>query len=120
MTELATGPDADHKLAKELFVRVDLKFYAKFAVGYRGKRKILSLAGGVLTLGNASPPVPLYDGPTDRPSVQKRLALGESVSHVPGFVAPGSSAPDPDGVSSANPKSVTGRCSRRHPTSSTE
>lgn len=106
----AADPDTDHKRIAELFARVDAKLYLGFRVATRGKRKLNVPAGGVLTFGTAPPPVPLYQGPVDRPVIKKMIAAGEPVSPILGDVLPGASPSDPDEEWSANGQRVTSRC----------
>ena len=44
------------------------------------KRKLQTAAGGVVTIGDATPPVELYSGPTGRRHVKEFSASGEGKS----------------------------------------
>ncbi len=52
------------------FDAVNAKAYFRFREEPQGKRLLRKLAGGVVTFGDAEPPVPLYAGPTARAAVK--------------------------------------------------
>jgi hypothetical protein len=94
----------------EVFAAVDAKLYLRFAQEERGRRHFSVPAGGVLTFGSAPAPGPLYDGPTDRALLRKRIAAGEPVTAVPGCVASGASDAGQGVEGSANVQRGTKRC----------
>ena len=91
--ELAgAGPAA----AGDLFGQIDAKLFLRFNATQRSKHKFSNLSGGVQTLGSASPPGPLYQGPTGRICIKERLAAGELVTAAPVDVPPGNDKPGPE------------------------
>jgi hypothetical protein len=70
--ELASSPGGMAG-ASELFRRVNARLFLQFTEGHLGKRAVRQLASGVVTFGDAPPPVPLYEGPTDRRHVKKPM-----------------------------------------------
>jgi len=110
LIETVKNPDADYKQITQLFFRVDAKVYFKFRVGWKGKQKINVPAGGMLTFGKMPPPIPLYEGPVDRPVIRKMIATGESVSPILGNGSPGTPLPDSNVERSAKGLRVPRRC----------
>jgi hypothetical protein len=114
LADLAESPDAS-SATQELFAAATVKLYVGFEKVERGSRTVNVLAGGVLTLGAADPPVPLYNGPTDKRIIRKHLAKGEADSLVAGTAAKGScghhDGPEDQG-SSGNVARRTPRCTR--------
>jgi len=110
LTELADAADADVTAVGALFARVDVKLYLRFRREERGRQAKNVPAGGVLTFGSTPPPVPLYEGPVDRPVIKRMIAAGEPVSSVPGNVSPGEFVTGQSVGGSANVKRGTTRC----------
>jgi hypothetical protein len=54
------------ELAKEAIDLANAKLFLTFRPIRTKKRTLNKIAGGIVTLGAARPPVPLYDGPTSR------------------------------------------------------
>jgi len=79
LPDLVACADEDGK-AKELFQIMDLKMFLSFEKIQKTKRVVNKLAGGIVTLGAASPPIQPYSGPMSRRHVQKAL---EAVSEAP-------------------------------------
>lgn len=68
LTDLASEPDG-LKIAGEVVTLADLKLYLRFQQVKTGKGTLNRLAGGIVTLGSATPPIVPYAGKTDRESV---------------------------------------------------
>ena len=109
--DLAKSADAQQAIA-ELFGRLNARMFVQFRELPRGRQKVNELVGGVLTFGSAPPPVPLYEGPTDRRVIRKRVADGEVDSLLAGSAAsPGGGPQDgPEDESSGNVGRRTRRC----------
>ena len=58
-------------MAKEAFGLANAKLFLRFQPVRKKRRTVIRIAGGVVTLGAAPPPVTLYDGPTSRKKVKK-------------------------------------------------
>ncbi len=58
----------------ELFRRVKVRLFLRFHPVKTGKRTVNRLRAGVVIFGSASPPVLLYDGPTDRKKLRAPAA----------------------------------------------
>ena len=112
VTELAAAADADMPAVSELFARVGMKLYLRFRREERGRQVKNVPAGGVLTFGDSPPPVPLYEGPSDRPVIKRMIAAGEPVSSGLGNGSPGILVAGQSVGGSANVKRGTRRCSR--------
>ena len=56
----------------ELFQRLNLRMFLRFLPVQKTKRIEKKLAGGVLTLGCAPPPIDLYSGPTSRSALKRK------------------------------------------------
>ena len=56
----------------ELFQRLNLRMFLRFLPVQKTKRIENKLAGGVLTLGAATPPIDLYSGPTSRSPLKQQ------------------------------------------------
>jgi hypothetical protein len=110
VTGMVDIPEADFAAIGEAFRQTNARLYLKFREVERGRRKFNVPAGGVLTFGSTPPPVPLYEGPTDRAIIKKMLASGESVSSVPRHGAPGVSDAGQRVGRSANVQRGTRRC----------
>jgi Recombinase len=97
----------------DLIKALNAKLYVQFDPVQKGRRTVNVLIGGVLTLGSSPPPVTLYEGPTDKGIVRKRLADGEKDSLLAGTAATcGCGNPTgPEGQdSSGNVQRRTRRC----------
>jgi hypothetical protein len=92
------------------FARTNAKLYLRFAEVVKGRKMFNVPAGGVVTFGSASPPGPLYTGPTDRPIIRRMLAAGAPVTASLGCVTPGDSNAGQDVTGSANVQRGTRRC----------
>ena len=64
--------------AGDLFRALNVRLFLRFRDDPRGKRTYRATAGGVVTFGDAPPPVPLYDGLTDRKSVSADVPVSPS------------------------------------------
>ena len=76
LTGLADAASEDFGAATKLFELLNARLFVKFEQIQPNKRKINIVAGGVITLGSAPPPVEPYAGPTGR----NRLKTGGGVS----------------------------------------
>ena len=65
LTDLADDPNTLEKAA-EVIELADLKLFLKFKSVKLKKRVVNKIAGGVVTFGNAAPPIKIYSGPTGR------------------------------------------------------
>jgi hypothetical protein len=111
LDELADASSGDPASAAELIARVDARLYLRFGATPRGSLTISAPVGGVLTFGSTPPPGPLYDGPTSREIVAKRLAAGEPVSAGLGGVPSGQNGSGAEAGWSANVQRGTSRFS---------
>ena len=111
LTELMLEPSNSITQITELFIRLNANLFLSFSIKMNGKRKLNVPAGGVVTFGSTPPPIPLYQGPVDRPIIAKMLSNGESVSPILGNSSPGSPFTGPNESWSANGQRVTKRCS---------
>jgi DNA invertase Pin-like site-specific DNA recombinase len=66
----------------ELFAALDVRMFCRFVPAAWGRRTVNRLAGGVVTLGSAPPPIEPYRGPTAREEV-KALAATAAERGVP-------------------------------------
>jgi hypothetical protein len=110
LTDLAASPQ-DHAAIGELFRSVDVRLYLRFASVKQRVREVQKVAGGVLTFGSTPPPMPLYEGPTDRAILQKRLRNSEPVSSTGLEYTEISQGADREDKWSANVQRGTSRCS---------
>jgi len=85
--ELAANTAESATATTELFRALDVKLYVHFETVTQGRRELNIQRGGVLTFGSTSPPLPLYEGPTDKGIIRKRMADGEQSSLLAGFAA---------------------------------
>jgi hypothetical protein len=73
MTKFATlaGNPGGLRSCGELFARINVRLFFRFA-STRVKKRVLNLvAGGTVTFGNSPPPIPLYAGPTGRRALRR-------------------------------------------------
>jgi hypothetical protein len=70
MSEIAGDSDR-LALATEAIQLADVKLFVRFRPIRQGKRSLNKVAGGVVTIGAAPPPINLYQGPTARKSIKK-------------------------------------------------
>ena len=82
----------DHRLARELFEVVNARLFLSFRKKQLKKRMVNRLYAGVVTLGNAVPPIDIYSGPTTRRKIKQSAAVVAAESGEPN-----SSAPPSDG-----------------------
>ena len=67
--------DVELSLAREVISLTNAQLFAKFKqVKWGKKRTVNRVAGGHITFGTATPPIPKYDGPTDRDHLAKVAA----------------------------------------------
>lgn len=109
LTQLADSAKAEASTT-ELIRAANAKLFLRFEERWQGKRKFNVLPGGILTLGAAPPPIPLYEGPTDRVIIKKMIKEGVPVSPVLRSGSSEQSDPDPNSEWSAKVKRVTRRC----------
>jgi DNA invertase Pin-like site-specific DNA recombinase len=64
----------DFAAAGEVFKNVNLRIFLQFRDERAGKRICRRVAGGVVTFGNAEPPIAIYRGPTAREAVNELTA----------------------------------------------
>jgi hypothetical protein len=85
-------------LATEAIKLANLKLFVRFRPIQEGKRSLNKVAGGVVTLGAAASPVPLYEGPTSRERVKELIPRGaDNVSKARGRRSPTKSEPQDSG-----------------------
>src|SRR5690606_768741 len=75
LIELAEERDGGYLPVLEMFEITNARMYLRFQKVPWGKRLLNKLASGVVTFGDAPPPIKLYDGPTSR-KVLKNQATG--------------------------------------------
>ena len=78
LQELAQKAD-DTAALEQLFNSLNLRLFFKFRKEQLQKRIVNKVTGGMITFGNAEPPVPLYGAPTDAKSVKAALESGENL-----------------------------------------
>lgn len=83
LSDLAKG-DQGLTAADHLFKVTNLRMFLRFAPVQTGKRVLNLLQGGVVTFGDASPPISIYSGPTSRnhvcSAIPEAAAAGEASS----------------------------------------
>ncbi|REJ90037.1 MAG: hypothetical protein DWQ34_18230, partial [Planctomycetota bacterium] len=84
--------EGNHRLARELFEVVNARLFLAFRKQPLKKRVVNRLHAGVVTLGDAPPPIYIYSGPTARHKVKHTAAVVAAESGEPN-----SSAPPSDG-----------------------
>jgi hypothetical protein len=55
---------------------VDLRMYLSFEQVKKAKRTTNQLSGGIITMGNVTPPIKIYYGQTDRPTLKNSSETG--------------------------------------------
>ena len=91
LTELAASGE-DLGDAKQVFDMLNARLFLKFSPVKVKKRTVNKIRGGVVTFGDAEPPIEIYEGPTGRSKIK-----GPATS---GAAGPGeSSVPSPRGSS---------------------
>jgi hypothetical protein len=70
LANLAAGADS-LPVAGEVIRAANAKLYLRFVPQQLKKRTVNRVAGGILTLGAANPPIQVYDGRTDRQHVKQ-------------------------------------------------
>ncbi len=113
LTESITNGTVDWSVIGGAFSQTNAKLYLRFSEVEKGRTKINVPASGVVTFGSTPPPGSLYTGPTDRPSIRKKLAAGEPVTAIPECVTPGNSDSGQDVIRSANVQSRKRRRTNR-------
>lgn len=73
LTDLAADP-GNHAAVGELFRQVNAKLFVRFRDVAQGKRMLRKPDSGVVTFGDANPPIDLYMGPTTRSKVKEAAA----------------------------------------------
>ncbi len=87
-----------YAMAKEAFGLANAKLFLRFQPVRKKRRTVIRIAGGVVTLGAAPPPVTLYDGPTSRKKVKKgNPRAANAVSKGSGRRSPTESEPQDSG-----------------------
>jgi hypothetical protein len=94
LTELADSPENYAQVA-EAFRAVNARLFLSFKDKPWGKRMLRQFRGGVVTFGDAEPPIPIYQGPTARKEVKKQKAADDGSSAA-------SSVPGEEGISTGN------------------
>ncbi len=74
LVDLADQP-ANLTLAKQLFDITNCKLFLGFERRQSGKRILDKVKGGVITFGNAQPPIEVYAGPTSRSAIKSPKVL---------------------------------------------
>jgi hypothetical protein len=59
----------------EVFRKVNIRLFFGFGEERTGKRAYRRVVGGIVTFGNAEPPISIYEGPTARKSLTKLIGL---------------------------------------------
>jgi len=108
--ELVSAPARAWDAVGEAFRLVDVKLYLRFKQVTKGRQTTAVPAGGIVTFGSVPPPVPLYDGPTDRAHVARLLADGKPVTATPEKCSLGDSNDGQNVTGSANVQRGTRRC----------
>ena len=97
LAELAAD-GRDYALAKEAFGLANARLFLRFQPVPKKRRTVNRIAGGVVTLGAAPPPVALYDGPTSRRKIKKgNPRAANAVSKGGGRRSPTESEPQDSG-----------------------
>ena len=79
LPELIEASGGEGKAA-ELFRILNLKMFLSFDKVKKTKRVVNQLAGGVVTLGSAAPPIQAYTGPTGRRDVKNASEMVSEAS----------------------------------------
>jgi len=84
LTELATGRGS-LETAKQVFDLTNARLFLQFKPVQVKKRLLNKISGGVVTFGDADPPISIYEGPTGRRRIkmEKNSALDGTVPSVP-------------------------------------
>ena len=110
LCDVGTADQDDMARVAEVFQLLDVKLYLTFRKIEKGRRVQNVPAGGVMTIGSIAPPITLYHGPTDRPTIRRMLAAGESVSPILGKCSQGTLEAGVEVRGSGNAKHETSRC----------
>ena len=92
----------DFVVAGELFRCVNIRLYFQFRDERAGKRTLRKVAGGVVTFGNAQPPITIYEGPTAREKLRKLMAVEATNPGGAMLSLPESEVSDSEGKSLGN------------------
>ncbi|HEX8912595.1 MAG TPA: hypothetical protein VF796_09580, partial [Humisphaera sp.] len=100
LTDLAADPE-NLPAAAELFRRVNARLFVRFREVPQGKRRLRKPLGGVVTFGDAPPPIDLYAGTTTRQKIKEAAASGAAASgdsSSPGLLFPKSPGSEGDSL----------------------
>ena len=61
----------------------NVRLFLQFDDGHWGKRVVRRVAGGIVTFGDAPPPITLYAGPTARAKVKEAAAESAAAQSCP-------------------------------------
>jgi hypothetical protein len=70
----------DFAAAQRLFDAINVKLFVRFGSGRLGKRTVRKPVSGVITFGDAAPPIAVYTGPTSRNAVKEAAASSAAAS----------------------------------------
>lgn len=98
--------------ATSLMKVIDAKLYISFHKVKKGRRTFNLPQSGVVTFGNVAPPVPIWEGRTDRASIKIMLTEGQSVSAGASIIHCESGDSGTVVGRSGNMQRVTKRCTR--------
>jgi hypothetical protein len=70
----------DFAAAQRLFDAINVKLFVRFGSGRLGKRAVRKPVSGVITFGDAPPPIAVYAGPTSRIAVKEAAASSAAAS----------------------------------------
>jgi hypothetical protein len=84
LSEIASDPDR-LSLAAQAVELANLRMFVSFHPVQAGKRVLNKVAGGVVTIGAAPPPIALYHGPTSSEEHQENEPCGRQCSHRAGW-----------------------------------
>ena len=73
MTDLASGSEG-FATPRQVFDLLDARLFLRFRQARTKKRTLNKIHSGVVTLGNASPPIEVYSGPTSRKKIKDLAA----------------------------------------------
>jgi hypothetical protein len=104
LEELSDTPD-DLAAIGRAFGLVNLRIFFRFEKRQWKKRVLDKVSGGVVTFGDAPPPVQLYSGPTGRKALKEALAASTAADPV-------GDGPRPDVLASGEEGSLLGNLSR--------
>ena len=100
LTDLAADPE-DLPAVAELFRRVNARLFVRFRAVLQGKRRLRKPLSGVVTFGDAPPPIELYAGTTTRQEIKEAAASGAAAvgdSSSPSLLLPKSPGSEGDSL----------------------